>query len=220
LTATVAPVSVWNLANGLTALRLVLVPVFAWLLFVGDGHESGWRVAAAVTFAVAAMTDRLDGDIARRRGLVTDLGKIADPIADKALTGTALVGLSLLGELSWWATVIVLVREIGITLLRFVIIRHGVLPAGRGGKVKTAVQGLAILLYLLPLSGSAHVVAVVVMACAVLLTVVTGIDYVAQAYRLRSTSERTRLRASRREVRSAHDVGEVGEVTAGQGGDA
>ena len=200
MTTTAAPISVWNVANGLTALRLVLVPVFAWLLFVEGGNDPEWRIAAAVVFFVAAMTDRLDGDIARRRGLVTDLGKIADPIADKALTGTALVGLSLLGELSWWVTVVVLVREIGITLLRFVIIRHGVLPAGRGGKLKTVVQGLAILLYLLPLSGSAHVVAVVVMACAVMLTVVTGIDYVAQAYRLRSTSERTRLRARRREV--------------------
>jgi CDP-diacylglycerol--glycerol-3-phosphate 3-phosphatidyltransferase len=200
LTATAAPISVWNLANGLTALRFVLVPVFAWLLFAEGGDDDGWRIAAAVAFLVASMTDRLDGDIARRRGIVTDLGKIADPIADKALTGTALVGLSLLGELSWWVTAIVLVREIGITVLRIVIIRHGVLPAGRGGKVKTAVQALAILLYLLPLSGSAHVVAVVVMACAVVLTVVTGIDYLAQAYRLRSTSERTRLRAVRREV--------------------
>jgi CDP-diacylglycerol--glycerol-3-phosphate 3-phosphatidyltransferase len=200
LTASAAPISAWNVANGLTALRLGLVPVFAWLLFAGGGDDTGWRVAAAATFLVASMTDRLDGDIARRRGIVTDVGKIADPIADKALTGTALVGLSLLGELSWWVTVVVLVREIGITLLRIVIIRHGVLPAGRGGKVKTAVQALAILLYLLPLSGSAHVVAVVVMACAVLLTVVTGIDYLAQAYRLRSTSERTRLRAVRREV--------------------
>jgi CDP-diacylglycerol--glycerol-3-phosphate 3-phosphatidyltransferase len=105
-------------------------------------------------------------------------------------------------------TVVVLVREVGITLLRFVVIRHGVMPAGRGGKLKTAVQALAILLYLLPLSGSAHVVAEVVMACAVLLTVVTGIDYLAQAYRLRSTSERTRSRARR------------DEVGAGQGGDA
>ena len=200
MTATAAPISVWNVANGLTALRFVLVPVFAWMLLAEGGHDTGWRVAAAVTFVIATVTDRLDGDIARRRGLVTDLGKIADPIADKALTGTALVGLSLLGELSWWVTVIVLVREVGITLLRFVIIRHGVMPAGRGGKVKTAVQSLAILLYLLPLSGSAHVVAVVVMACAVVLTVVTGVDYLAQAYRLRSTSERTRLRAVRRQV--------------------
>jgi CDP-diacylglycerol--glycerol-3-phosphate 3-phosphatidyltransferase len=159
---------------------------------------------------VDGMTDRLDGDIARRRGLVTDVGKIADPIADKALTGTALVGLSLLGDLSWWVTVVVLVREVGITVLRFVVIRHGVMPAGRGGKVKTAVQGLAILLYVLPLSGSAHAVAVGVMACAVVLTVVTGIDYLAQAWRLRATAL----------MRAVGGVGEVGEVTAGQGGDA
>jgi CDP-diacylglycerol--glycerol-3-phosphate 3-phosphatidyltransferase len=232
LTATPAsssrPVSVWNLANALTALRLLLVPVFGWLLLAEGGDDTGWRIAAAVTFFVASMTDRLDGDIARSRGLVTDVGKIADPIADKALTGTALVGLSLLGELPWWVTVVVLVREIGITLMRFVVIRHGVMPAGRGGKVKTAVQGLAIVLYVLPLSGSAHVVATIVMACAVVLTVATGMDYVAQAYRLRSTSERTRLRALRRETgpvdgaSGAGDVdgvGEVGEVTAGQGGD-
>jgi CDP-diacylglycerol--glycerol-3-phosphate 3-phosphatidyltransferase len=208
LTTAAAPVSAWNVANGLTALRFVLVPVFAWLLLAGDGDDTRWRIAAAVAFVVAGMTDRLDGDIARRRGLVTDLGKIADPIADKALTGTALVGLSLLGELSWWVTVVVLVREVGITLLRFVVIRHGVMPAGRGGKLKTAVQALAILLYLLPLSGSAHVVAEVVMACAVLLTVVTGMDYLAQAYRMRSTSERTRSRT------------QADEVGAGQGGDA
>jgi CDP-diacylglycerol--glycerol-3-phosphate 3-phosphatidyltransferase len=207
LTTAAAPVSAWNVANALTALRLVLVPVFAWLLLAEGGHDTAWRIAAAVVFVVASVTDRLDGDIARRRGLVTDVGKIADPIADKALTGTALVGLSVLGARPWWVTAVVLVREIGITLLRFVVIRHGVLPAGRGGKLKTAVQALAIVLYLLPLSGSAHDLAVVVMACAVLLTVVTGIDYVAQAYRLRSTSERTRLRAGR------------GEVTAGQGGE-
>jgi CDP-diacylglycerol--glycerol-3-phosphate 3-phosphatidyltransferase len=209
LTTAAARVSVYNLANAITGLRLLLVPVFGWLLMAGGGHETGWRIAAAVAFFVAGMTDRLDGDIARRRGLVTDVGKIADPIADKALTGTALVGLSLLGDLSWWVTVVVLVREVGITVLRFVVIRHGVMPAGRGGKVKTAVQGLAILLYVLPLSGAAHAVAVVVMACAVVLTVATGIDYLAQAWRLRAMSL----------TRAVGGVGEVGEVTAGQGGD-
>jgi CDP-diacylglycerol--glycerol-3-phosphate 3-phosphatidyltransferase len=212
-----APVSVWNIANALTALRIVLIPVFVLLLFAGGGDETGWRIAAAVTFVVAGVTDRLDGEIARSRNLVTDFGKIADPIADKALTGTALVGLSMLGELSWWVTVVVLVREIGITLLRFVVIRHGVMPAGRGGKVKTAVQALAILLYLLPLTGTAHTIAVVVMACAVVLTVATGIDYLAQAYRLRATSERTRTRALARGGGAA--VAGVDEVAAGQGGD-
>ncbi len=191
-------VSAWNAANALTLLRVLLVPVFAVLLMHGDGQEAAWRVAAAVTFVVAVVTDRLDGELARSRGLVTDVGKIADPIADKALVGTALVGLSLLGELAWWVTAVVLVREVGVTVLRFVVIRHGVMPAGRGGKAKTALQALAITLFVLPLPGAWHTAAVVVMALAVTLTVVTGLDYVHQAARLRATSPRTQRRRAAR----------------------
>ena len=121
---------------------------------------SAGRVAAFVTFAVAVATDRIDGDLARRRGLITDFGKIADPIADKALIGAALVSLSALGELPWWVTVVVLAREIGVTVLRFVVIRHGVMPASRGGKAKTVLQSVAIGLYVLPLSGAGDAVAV------------------------------------------------------------
>jgi CDP-diacylglycerol---glycerol-3-phosphate 3-phosphatidyltransferase len=143
-----------------------------------------------VIFAVASMTDRIDGDLARRRGLVTEFGKLADPIADKALTGTALVSLSSLGLLPWWVTVLILVREIGVTLLRFWVIRHGVLPASRGGKLKTLVQGVAIGLYVLPLSGVLAWVAAVSMGIAVVLTVGTGIDYVTRALTLRRTSAR------------------------------
>ena len=191
--------SVWNVANALTALRLVLVPVFAWLLLHRGGHSTAWRLAATATFVVAGLTDRFDGELARRRGLITDVGKIADPIADKALMGTALVGLSLLGELPWWVTVVVLVREIGITVLRLVVLPHGVMPAGRGGKLKTAVQALAIGLYLLPLAQLPvpqvwHAIAVAVMAVAVLLTVVTGVEYVVQAVRLVRASERSAAR--------------------------
>ncbi|HET9658454.1 MAG TPA: CDP-diacylglycerol--glycerol-3-phosphate 3-phosphatidyltransferase [Kineosporiaceae bacterium] len=170
------PVSAWNIANGLTALRLALVPVFGWLL-LGTGERPGWRVAAAITFAVATLTDRIDGELARRWHLVTDVGKIADPIADKALMGTALVGLSVLGQLPWWVTVVVLVRELGITLMRILVIRYVVLPAGRGGKAKMAAQAVAITLYLLPLGSLGHQVAVVAMVVAVVLTVVTGLDY-------------------------------------------
>jgi CDP-diacylglycerol--glycerol-3-phosphate 3-phosphatidyltransferase len=194
-------VSTWNLANGLTAFRLALVPVFAVLLMHDDGTRAAWRVAAFVTFAVASVTDRFDGELARRRGLVTDVGKIADPIADKALTGAALIGLSLLGELPWWVTALVLVREVGITLLRFVVIRHGVMPASRGGKVKTFLQALAIGLYVLPLSGGGHTVAEAVMAVAVVVTVVTGVDYLLRAGRLRRTSERTARKRAQREAR-------------------
>jgi CDP-diacylglycerol--glycerol-3-phosphate 3-phosphatidyltransferase len=184
-------VSVVNLANALTGLRLVLVPVFAVLLFADDGHSDGWRIAAWGAFALAAFTDRLDGQVARAWGQVTEFGKLADPIADKALTGTALVGLSLLGDLSWWVTAVVLVREIGVTLLRFWVIRHGVIPASRGGKLKTFLLSVAIGLYVLPLTGVLHDAAVLIMAVAVAVALVTGADYVRQAVTLRRRALRT-----------------------------
>jgi CDP-diacylglycerol--glycerol-3-phosphate 3-phosphatidyltransferase len=178
-------VSAWNIANGLTVVRLFLVPVFAVLLFQHNGHDRSWRIAACAVFAVASLTDRFDGELARRRGLVTEFGKLADPIADKALVGTALVGLSLLHELSWWITAVVLVREVGVTMLRFWVIRHGVMAASRGGKVKTLLQSVAIGLFVLPLHGWLHVVAVIMLFAAVVLALVTGADYVARATRLR-----------------------------------
>jgi CDP-diacylglycerol--glycerol-3-phosphate 3-phosphatidyltransferase len=190
--------STWNVANALTALRLGLVPVFGWLLLHGGGDQPRWRLAAFVAFAVASVTDRFDGELARRRGLVTDVGKIADPIADKALIGTALVGLSLLDELWWWVTVVVMAREIGVTALRLVVIRHGVLPASRGGKVKTLLQGVAIALYLLPEAWVPREVPAVVMGVAVVVTVVTGVDYVVRAVRLRRTSPRALAKRARR----------------------
>ncbi len=192
-------VSAWNVANYLTVTRIALVPVFAALLLAEGGTSDGWRLAAGLVFALAVLTDRLDGELARRWGLVTDFGKIADPIADKALVGTALVGLSLLSELAWWVTVVVLVREVAVTLLRFVVIRHGVIPAGRGGKAKTVLQTLALFLLVLPLDGAWRTGATAVMLVAVAATVVTGLDYVAKAYRLREGSARTAAkRAARR----------------------
>jgi CDP-diacylglycerol---glycerol-3-phosphate 3-phosphatidyltransferase len=168
-----------NAANALTVLRLALVPVFVACLLAGG---TGWRVAAFIVFAVASVTDLLDGRLARSRGLITDFGKIADPIADKALTGAALVTLSALGELAWWVTVVILAREISVTLLRFWVIRRGVIAASRGGKLKTLLQVVAITLYVLP--GPPAVVREVVMAAAVAVTVVTGIDYGVRAVRL------------------------------------
>lgn len=185
------PVPLWNIANVLTVLRIVLVPVFLVFLFVGGGHDTGWRLAATGVFAVAAITDRIDGQLARKHGLVTDFGKLADPIADKALMGAALVGLSLLGDLSWWVTGIIAARELGITALRFAVLRHAVIPASRGGKAKTLAQTLAIGMYLLPLPEAATPVAIALMALAVFLTVVTGLDYVVQAARLRTGVRRT-----------------------------
>lgn len=175
-----------NLPNALTLLRVLCVPVLALLLWLDDG-QLGWaRDAAAILFVLASITDLVDGAIARRYGLVTTFGKVADPIADKALTGVALIGLSLLGDLSWWVTGIILVREIGVTLLRFWVIEHGVIPASRGGKLKTVVQTVAIAMYLadVPFPWWATASALV-MAVAVVLTVVTGLDYVVRAVRLR-----------------------------------
>lgn len=181
----VTKVSVWNIANGLTMFRLALVPFFALALFQDHGRSGGWRGIACILFVIASLTDLVDGDLARKRGLITEFGKLADPIADKALIGTALVGLSMLNELAWWVTVLILVREIGVTLLRFWVIRHGVIPASRGGKLKTMVQAWAIGLLVLPLSGAWHAAATAIMFAALILTLATGLDYIARAFSLR-----------------------------------
>jgi CDP-diacylglycerol--glycerol-3-phosphate 3-phosphatidyltransferase len=187
--------SVWNIANGLTLLRLALVPLFALALFHDGGDSTAWRVTACALFAIASLTDLVDGDIARKRHLVTEFGKLADPIADKALIGTALVGLSALGELAWWVTIVILVREVGVTLLRFWVIRHGVIPASRGGKLKTMLQAWGIGLLILPLHGVWHTIATGVMLAALVLTVVTGLDYVVRAITLRRHGRYRRRRA-------------------------
>jgi CDP-diacylglycerol--glycerol-3-phosphate 3-phosphatidyltransferase len=195
--------SAWNIANALTLFRLALVPVFVLVLFAEDGHDEGWRWGAFGIFALASYTDKVDGQLARSRNLVTAFGKLADPIADKALTGAALIGLSLLGDLPWYVTVLVLVREVGVTLLRFWVIRHGVIPASRGGKLKTLLQGLAIGFYVLPLTGVLATGRALVMALAVVVTVVTGIDYVARALTLRQTSDRAAMKRARKAARNA-----------------
>lgn len=183
-----------NIANVLTVLRCALVPVFLWALLADDGTDVRWRMLAFGIFVAAAVTDRFDGELARKRGLVTAFGAMADPIADKALMGSALIGLSVLGQLPWWVTVVILGRELGITLLRFSVLRHGVIPASRGGKAKTLVQTVAIGLYVLPLTeltGGSIVIDGLrwaVMLVALALTVVTGADYVLQALRLRSAA--------------------------------
>ena len=176
-----------NIPNALTAFRVLCVPLMAYLLFVDDGERGSMRDLAALVFVLASVTDLLDGAIARRRGQVTTFGKIADPIADKALTGVALISLSIMGDLAWWITVVILVREFGVTALRVWVIRHGVIPASRGGKAKTLAQTIAITMYLVDLPSISWWVPLsqVVMGIAVALTIVTGLDYVRHALRLR-----------------------------------
>ena len=165
-------VSNWNVPNVLTSLRILFIPVFAWLVLTG--HD-WWGFAV---FVLLMATDKLDGDIARAKNLVTNFGKIADPIADKALMATALICLNIVSALPVWVTVVILLREFGITVWRMVLLRHGkVVPASRGGKLKTTLQALAVALYLCPLPAWMDVPSFIVMLLAVLVTVVTGVQY-------------------------------------------
>lgn len=182
------PASNANIANIITVIRILLAPLFIWMLLADDGQMGPLRYAAAALFIIAIATDSLDGQLARGRNLVTNVGIILDPIADKVLIGGALVALSLLGELWWWVTIVIMVRELGITAFRFAVLSKAVIPASRGGKLKTVVQAVAIALYLVPLASLVGdwmlIVNAVVMAVALALTVWTGIDYLVQARRV------------------------------------
>ncbi|ADI06473.1 phosphatidylglycerophosphate synthase [Streptomyces bingchenggensis BCW-1] len=183
--AAARPARLWNIANILTMVRLLLVPGFVLLMLHNGGYDPAWRSFAWAAFAIAMITDLFDGHLARRYNLVTNFGKIADPIADKAIMGAALICLSALSDLPWWVTGVILFREIGITLMRFWVIKHGVIPASRGGKMKTLAQGVAVGMYILALTGPLATLRFWMMAVAVALTVLTGLDYVRQAIVLR-----------------------------------
>jgi CDP-diacylglycerol--glycerol-3-phosphate 3-phosphatidyltransferase len=150
-------VSNFNIANVLTTLRIVMVPFFGWALLHDGGNDPLWRWVAFAIFAVAMITDKVDGDLARKHDLVTDFGKIADPIADKAITGMAFIGLSVVGDVWWLVTIVVLLREWSVTLLRLSVLRQVVIPAAQSGKVKTVLQALALSGLIWPLPhGNAH----------------------------------------------------------------
>lgn len=184
--------SSWNLPNILTSIRILLVPIFVWFLVLDAEERGAWRWWAFVVFAVAMYTDKLDGDIARARGLITNFGKIADPIADKLLTGAALIMLSITDDLWWWVTIVILVREWGITIMRFFMLNRAVMPANKGGKIKTVTQTAGLLILLMPITHSIPWLwwlGTIIMLIAMAITVVTGIDYVRQAIALSKTPE-------------------------------
>ena len=178
----------WNVPNVLTVVRIILVPIYVVLMFLGP-EEFSWRLAATIVFTAAMLTDLADGHIARTYNLLTDFGKLWDPIADKALTGAAFITLSILGDLPWVFTVIILVREWGITWVREVLKKYGtVMAANKGGKAKTVTQTLALILFNLNLDflpGPLQVLAWVLMWAALILTVITGIDYLRHAWKIR-----------------------------------
>jgi len=181
------PASAGNVANIVTVARILLAPVFVWMLIVDAGDGGLLRWLAAGLFVIAILTDAVDGFLARDRNLVTDQGKLLDPIADKVLVGGALIGLSILGELPWWVTIVILVREVGITVWRLVALRDRVIPAGILGKVKTWVQAIAIGFALVPfpslLGEWMNVVNFVLMSAALVLTIVSGVEYLWAAWR-------------------------------------
>lgn len=181
-----------QLPNAITIARIVCAPIFLWLLLADAGADGGLRWAAAVLFIVAIATDGVDGYIARKYEIVSDLGKLLDPIADKALTGLAFVGLSILGELPWWVTIVVLVREIGITVYRFLVVSDHVLAASWMGKLKTVFQAIALSIALIPFAALSDAAVwqstvwwagVITMTIAVVLTIASGIDYIATEVR-------------------------------------
>ncbi|MGH3329835.1 MAG: CDP-diacylglycerol--glycerol-3-phosphate 3-phosphatidyltransferase [Nocardioidaceae bacterium] len=185
----------WNVPNALTTLRILMVPFFGWALLADGGDSVLWRCVAWGIFVAAMITDKIDGDLARKHNLVTNFGKIADPVADKAITGMAFIGLSLIGELWWWVTILILVREWSVTIMRLSVAKHVVIAASMGGKVKTVLQTAALMGLLLPLreiEGSLGVLteglwwaAVIVMAAAVVVTVWTGVDFFRDAFHQR-----------------------------------
>lgn len=180
--------SALNLPNILTGIRLLVVPIFIYYLTIFTESSFNQWIAASFYF-VAAMTDVLDGYLARKNNQITNWGKIADPIADKALTGAAFIGLSLLNVIPWWITVVILFREVAVTGLRFYVIKRGVIPASRGGKAKTLSQNIAIVAFLLPLPSYLEFFPVTVLYLAVLLTVATGVDYVMKANKLSASKQ-------------------------------
>lgn len=182
-------VSNLNGPNIITASRIVATPLVLWLILADQGQQGPLRIWGAVLFVLFMASDSLDGYWARSRGLVTDLGKLLDPIADKFLTGGALIVLAVLGELPWWVCAVVLVREIGITVHRLIAASSNVvLAAAWLGKLKTVMQSIAIPLAVLPhqvFTGAfGWWINVITMSAAVILTIVSGIDYLLSLRRL------------------------------------
>ena len=170
-----------NLPNSLTIFRIAALPICAYALLKSGGDDNNWRITAFILFLIVGLSDILDGKIARDRNQITEFGKLLDPIADKAMLATATIGASLLGLLSWWVTGIFLIREVAVTILRFAVIKAGVIPASRGGKLKTFFQNFGVGFYILPLPEVLSLPRDIFMGIAVYLTIATGVDYFRRA---------------------------------------
>jgi CDP-diacylglycerol---glycerol-3-phosphate 3-phosphatidyltransferase len=195
MTQTEVRTSNWNVPNALTTLRIFMVPFFGYALLQDGGDSVTWRCIAAGIFIAGMITDKVDGDIARKHNLITDFGKIADPIADKAMTGMAFIGLSVVGEVWWWVTILVLLREWSVTLLRLSIMKNVVIAAAQSGKIKTVLQSVALSGLAFPLVADDHAWGTpgevlfyanqVLLAGAVAMTLWSGYEFYRDAYRQR-----------------------------------
>jgi CDP-diacylglycerol--glycerol-3-phosphate 3-phosphatidyltransferase len=169
--------------NFITTLRIAFLPIGAYALFKNDGDDPTWQIISWWIFFVLGLSDILDGNLARSRNTITEFGKFLDPIADKAMIGTAMISLSILDRMPWWITIVIMAREVGITLFRLAVIKRGVIPANRGGKIKTFFQGFGIGFYVLPLNEDMFWFRDSFMAVAIILTLVTGAQYVFSAFK-------------------------------------
>jgi CDP-diacylglycerol--glycerol-3-phosphate 3-phosphatidyltransferase len=172
-----------NLPNALTIFRILSLPFCAYALFKNGGDDDSWRIIAFTLFFIVGLSDILDGKIARSRNQITEFGKLLDPIADKAMLATASIGASVLGMLSWWVTAIFLIREVAVTILRFAVIKNGVIPASKGAKLKTFFQSFGVGFYILPLPSYLNIPRDLFMAVAIYLTISTGVDYFRKVFR-------------------------------------
>jgi CDP-diacylglycerol--glycerol-3-phosphate 3-phosphatidyltransferase len=183
-----------HVPNVITVVRILFAPAFFVLLILaGTDLESPLRWWAAGLFIFGMATDGIDGWLARRFDAVSDFGKLMDPIADKVLTGGAIIAISVLGELPWWVTALILIREIGITVWRMVELGDNVVVAASwAGKVKTVLQFFAISAALLPLApvlgDGYNILNVVLMTVATVATLASGLDYLVAATRARRAS--------------------------------
>lgn len=167
-------------ANAFTLLRVALAPLVIGLLLLGGRTALWWAFGV---FVFAALSDSVDGWVARRTSSVTQWGKLADPIADKILVLGCLAGLAWVGSLPWWAVAVIVLREVAVTVQRSVLSRRGVvMPASLFGKVKTVLQVVAVALYLLP--GVAEGVRLASLWIAVVVTVASGVEYAFRGARM------------------------------------
>jgi CDP-diacylglycerol--glycerol-3-phosphate 3-phosphatidyltransferase len=168
--------------NTLTVTRILLIPFGVYTLFYDGGGNATYQLISYAIFFTLGMTDIVDGRWARHSNKITPLGTFLDPVADKALIGAAMISLSILDRFPWWITILILTREIGITLFRLLVIKNGVIPASKGGKIKTLLQNFGVGFFILPLPAWLDWFKYGFISVAIILTITSAYDYLRSWY--------------------------------------